>query len=291
MNLPFIRLACEWVGFAAILAGTHCCAEDVMPPARSNVVALLSSGVIPAAGAEAYREYALHSVLACAHAAAVKWGLETNLIAAGKVTSLEAKPFPDGSSDITVVFGDRYFFAAFSHEGRFLFRDLVYELKWALSATTYKQHTYAVELTRHGTNHLSLEKAQRIAATAVRSVGLAAAESAVANPSRAEQLTWRNGSTNYSLPCYGFQWESGLDGGCTVAVSGIISNVVMFDSESPRLRLPSPTNLVELLGLPAGTIFVKSRQLAYKWVEAQAMLAEVNFCAERLTLPMRLARQ
>jgi hypothetical protein len=252
-----------------------------------SVVALTLSGSIPAANAPAYREYALHAALTNAQAVALRWHLEANLITAGSVSSFRAQPFPDGSSDVSIVFADRYHFRTTRRDG-LLFTDSAYDLKWALHFHSVKEHSNAVAQVKHGKNLLTLERAQQVAAAALQSVCPRDAGWVAQPPTLAEQVTWEDDGAKYDVPCYEFQWDGGRDGKCKVGVSGVSSNIVSFDSHSPRLALQWPTNYLGLFGLPPDTVFVESKQLAYRYVAISVMLARASRWAQALRLPIKL---
>jgi hypothetical protein len=193
----------------------------------ASVIALTTIGAIPMADAPAYHEYAMRAALTNAQSLGQRWGLDTNLIVQSKVTGFVAEPFPDGSSDISIVFGDRYHFKT-SREGGVLFVNTAFDLEWALHFLSVREHGAAVEQARHGTSLLTLEAAQRIAVRTRRSSGIAERGEDSERPTRAEQVRWKDGTTNYAVPCYEFVWGTDLSSACTVEVSGMMFRFTIF---------------------------------------------------------------
>src|SRR5437773_5394943 len=75
----------------------------------TNMIVLALGGTIPT-NTPALREYALHTTLVIAEAAAHKWRLDQTLITTNKVTRFEVVPYVDGVS-VAVVFAGRYMFS------------------------------------------------------------------------------------------------------------------------------------------------------------------------------------
>jgi hypothetical protein len=229
------------------------------------------------------------------------------------ITRSSASPTPDGPS-ATIVFGDRYVFGTARADTFLQFNDGCYSrqavfyhpsrssmptnnsreesLKAYLLAAKTNQMDMAedrviFEKWRQATNLLTLEKAQAVAESAMRTFGLSLKKLRFSKPTKREQMVWREDyegalETNkdgifivqkpvahpfsYALPYYEFEW-SNANGNCEVEVSGILGTVVHFHfygygKRSPKpseLRDIMPKNYLELLGLRPDIVFVKER--------------------------------
>jgi len=117
-------------------------------------------------------------------------------------------------------------------------------------------HAATLEAWIHATNRLTLKKAQQVAESAMRAVGVR--PQTLGKPREKTQLTiWRPTGPPAPLPYYKFRWEKG-NASCDIHVSGITSNIVHF-SCSGCLQPAVLTNYLELLGLRSDTVFVRRR--------------------------------
>lgn len=254
----------------------------------TNMVVLTLFGGIPT-NSPAFKDYAFRLMLSNAEAIAAKWRLDSSIIMSNKITRFEANPFPHGPT-AGIVFGDRYVFGiqdggciGFS-DGDFYSGAVFPRFTRLSDMERLRNEIIALEYKwLRATNHLNLKKARRIAEYAMRSVGIRIEKlPGFETPLSAKQMKINDDTTSeileggsvvvrrkerpneYKLPYYEFRWETKRKRGvpravCEIHVSGITSNVVHFSFVGSCPISPSPTNYLEMLGLPSTTVFVKKR--------------------------------
>lgn len=221
----------------------------------TNMVVLTLHGFIPT-NTPALKEYALHVAFTNAESLAVRWHLDKDLITSNKVSAFSVRASPR-QVHANIEFADRYLFGTTTN-GFVVFSDETFR-----AAAMFPEFMASKELAeRYGTslkkwltatNALTLDGAQRVAESAMRSYGVLTNQMDFVQPKTREQLNLGG----RPVPYYKFEWAS-AKGYCKVHVSGIVTNIVHFEFQGPDdLRLKPPSNYLELLGLPSNTIFVK----------------------------------
>lgn len=220
----------------------------------TNMVVLLTANVVPT-NTPAFQEYAVRTMLTNAQFVAARWSLDMRLMASNEITHVTAVPTPVGLRG-EICFGERYAFS-YNYGRSRAFADLAFENQRFLTGNV---HTNAQVLEEWigMTNWLTLRKARQIAQNALPSLGVSFAQMKFRSPIKAGQWTYERDGKTYQAPYYQFRWDSNV-GYCAVDVSGITSNLVYFYHASPHLKLETPGNYFELLGLPTNTVFVKRK--------------------------------
>jgi len=194
----------------------------------------------------AFQDYAFHTLFTNAQVAAAKWNLDRTLIVTNKVTTFWAKPHLHNLT-ASVMFNERYVFG--TDGGCIGFTDRPYYYDEMQSSNGVKKWL-------HATNLLTMKKAQALAESAIREIGIRLDKVEFKRPKERKQWTcWHEGKDRL-MPYYEFTWDSNK-ASCNVHVSGLTSNIVHFSFLGPYLRFERPTNYFEMLGLPTNTVFVK----------------------------------
>lgn len=170
-----------------------------------------------------------------------------------------------------------------------------YEVWLKINEEDINRHRVVAQQWSRASNQLTLRTAQQLAESAMVSAGVPVKTIGFKKPAERKQWNWADdytreirsnldgiisGSgtvytvpltggrvsvaypskypTNYLLPYYEFRWDS-RQASCHVDVFGVTSKIVHFDFHGPHSLLPTPTNYLSLLDLPANTVFVKRR--------------------------------
>ena len=107
----------------------------------------------------------------------------------------------------------------------------------------------------NASNLLTLEKAEQIAESGIRSIGISMDNMKFKVPDVKEQRTELWDGAPHSMPYYTFVWKTDK-GFCQVDVSGLSSNIAFFRFEGQCPELEFSTNLFHLLGISSNTVFV-----------------------------------
>jgi hypothetical protein len=222
----------------------------------TNMVVLGMASVIQT-NTPKFQGYALHEMFASATNMVARWNLDLpNPITTNIVTDFSEVAYPSGLGG-SITFNNRYFFS-WLYGGNPHFNDQTYSCLRTLTPDV-DSNDAVLEQWMHATNLLTMITAQQIAESAMKSLGLPLDKLGFKKPAQAHQrkYQWKDGKL-YPLPYYQFRWEA-EKAACTVDISGIIGKAVYFDYTDFRaiyLRLPKPTNYLEMLGLPTNAIFV-----------------------------------
>lgn len=108
------------------------------------------------------------------------------------------------------------------------------------------------------TNHLTLDSALQVARHALHQVGIDEKELGLGEPAKLKQWQYDSNGVMYPLPLYAVRWET-KEGVVDMEISGVTSNVARFFqmTRAKSMRVPMPTNYLEMLGLPRDTVFVR----------------------------------
>jgi hypothetical protein len=202
----------------------------------------------------AFQEYAFHVMLTNAQAVAKAWYLDNSLMTTNQITSFQAFPTPYGVRG-SINFCKRYSFN--SYLGWFnRFIDISNNCM-IFETDNVETNDAILEQWMRATNHLTMKRAQQIAISSMRSIGIPLNKLGFNKPtnSRQRKYQWKDGKI-YPLPYYEFEWRTD-EHVCRVDVSGINSNIVHFFIVGPSIRLYMPTNYFELLDLPHNPVFVR----------------------------------
>ncbi len=202
-----------------------------------------------------FQDYAFYQMFAHATNMITSWNLDLpRSITTNMVTDFKAVAYPAGVGG-NIVFSNRFSFQ-WLYGGLPIFNDQTNSCLRTLTPDLDADNA-VLEEWMHATNLLTMEKAQQIAESAMKSLGLPLNKLGFKKPKEAHQrqYEWKDGKT-YPLPYYQFRWETENDS-CTVDVSGITGKVVYFGfSGYPYLRFEKPANYFEMLGLPTNAVFV-----------------------------------
>jgi hypothetical protein len=183
------------------------------------------------------------------------WNLDLpRPIATNTVTDFKAVPYPAGAGG-NIILSNRFYFQ-WLYGGLPTFNDQTYSCLRTLTPDIGANNG-VLEVWMRATNLLTMEKAQKIAESAMKSVGLPLDKLGFKKPKVAYQrkYQWKDGKT-YPLPYYQFRWETDKNS-CDVDVSGINGKVAYFGfSGYPYLRFEQTTNYFGMLGLPTNAVFV-----------------------------------
>src|SRR5260370_29290327 len=165
----------------------------------TNMIVLTLQGAVPTNTA-AFQDYVFRVIFQRADELASKWHLDRSLITSNKVTHFEATPGP-GSYLVGIEFGNRYIFGASdlgfvgfndeSYSERLVFYASHNATNWQKAAEEDLARDRAlVEKWRQAANRLTLQKAQQVAESAMRSYGVPMEEMKFKRPREREQLKW-----------------------------------------------------------------------------------------------------
>ena len=256
----------------------------------TNMIILSVSGRMPTniVNTPALNDYAFQYLYARAQRISMELPLDEGIVDKDNVTSFKVTPQPEGPV-VLMVFHHRYCFTMGVNDS-LGFSDAMYEKDAIFPATSStdmeaasKQIRMAYEKFRLTTNHLSMRKARRIAASSLKIFGVDVPKlPGFRRVKSSEQMKFedttishfepdgsvvvqqkKNGAV-YPLPYYTFEWESMFPSftSCTVEVSGVSSNVVTFYYVGPWSKLSKHDHYLEMLGLPPDTVFVRPRMLS-----------------------------
>jgi hypothetical protein len=228
-----------------------------------------------------FQNYGLQKAISDAHIMAAHWQLDEAMIASNRITMFRCFPTAHGPAT-EIVFNRRYDFD-FDWEKQYLFsytgdhrsedahltiggyverdcdvtfKDLSY-CHPPSSQFGSNNVSYEILLRRwvNASNLLTLEKAEQIAESGIRSIGISMENMKFKTPNKKEQKTQLSYGVEQLLPYYTFTWESDK-GRCQVDVSGLSSNIAFFDFEGECPALEFSTNSLQLLGISSNTVFV-----------------------------------
>ncbi len=206
-----------------------------------------------------FQDYAFQEMFSHATNMITAWNLDLpRPIATNTVTDFKAVPYPAGAGG-NIILSNRFYFQ-WLYGGLPTFNDQTYSCLRTLTPDLDTNNAVLEEWMR-ATNLLTMEKAQQVAESAMKSVGLPLDKLGFKKPNEAHQrkYEWKDGKI-YPLPYYQFYWKT-EKAACTVDVSGIIGKVVYFsytDFKGAYLRFQKPANYFEMLGLPTNAVFVHS---------------------------------
>jgi hypothetical protein len=205
-----------------------------------------------------FQDYAFNEMFSHATSMIVGWHLDLpDPIATNMVTDFHAVAYPAGAGG-NILFNDRFYFH-WSYGGLPIFNDKTYSCARILTPDV-NVNDAVLEQWMRATNLLTMGTAQKVAESAMVSVGLPLEKLNFDKPKEAHQreFEWKAGKI-YPLPYYQFVWETESNA-CFVDVSGITGRVAYFGfSGYPYLRFERPTNYFNMLGLPTNAIFVHRR--------------------------------
>lgn len=219
----------------------------------ANMVVLTLHGTIPT-NTPAFQEYAFSAMYERASVMASNWDLALpKPISTKMVTHFVAEPTQSGIK-ASIEFSNRFVFSCLYGELPY-FVDKQFDITKALTPDV-KVNDVILEQMMRATNFLTVEKAQQIADSAMKSVGLPRNKMGFGNPLEIKQqkYQWTDGKI-YPLPYYEFYWRTDK-GACGIDVSGISSNLARFYCVGPYLHFEKPTNYLAMLGLPTNAVFV-----------------------------------
>jgi hypothetical protein len=226
----------------------------------ANMIVLTFQGDVPT-NTLAFQEYAFHEMYSSATRTITNWNLDLpRPVTTNMITYFHAWPYPTGLGGV-IVFSNRFAFS-WDFSGFPLFGDRQFTSSTFLTDDV-ETNDFVYEKLMQMPDLLTLQKAQKVAESAMRSAGVPVERRSFREPERKGQwkYTTKEGVVCH-IPYYKFHWQS-EDGFCTVDVSGITSNVVYFcytgPTDEPYLRFLKPADYLEMLGLSANTIFVKRR--------------------------------
>jgi hypothetical protein len=201
-----------------------------------------------------FQKYAFHTMVTNAQAVATVWHLDESLMTTNQITSYAAFPTPYGIRG-NIIFCKRYQFNSdFGWFGQFID---VSNHCMITETDNVETNDAILERWMRATNLLTMGKAQQLAVSSMESIGVPMEKLGFNKPTRSHQrkYEWKDGKI-YPLPYYEFEWKTDQHV-CRVDVSGINSNIVHFFIVGASIRLPTPTNYFEMLGLPHNPVFVR----------------------------------
>jgi hypothetical protein len=220
----------------------------------ANMVVLTLHSTIPT-NTPVFQEYAFREMFGQSSNMIVSWNLDLPCpITTNMVTDFHAAADSLGPQGL-IVFSNRFYFS-WLYSGVPTFSDKNYDIARALTPDV-ETNDAVLEEWMHATNLLTMETAQHVAESAMKSIGLPLDKLGFKRPTQAHQrkYEWKDGKI-YPLPYYEFRWETD-NGYCSVNISGIHSNIVyFFFMGHPYLQFQKPTNYFEMLGLPTNAVFV-----------------------------------
>jgi hypothetical protein len=220
----------------------------------ANMVVIGTTSIIQT-NTQQFQDYAFLEMFSHATNMITSWNLDfPRPIATNAVTDFKAVAYPGGVGG-NIVLSNRFYFQ-WLYGGLPIFNDRTYSSS-RISTPDVEKNDAILEQWMNTTNLLTMEKAQQIAESAMKSVGLPLDKLGFKRPKEAHQrkYEWKDGK-DYPLPYYQFRWETEEDA-CTVDVSGITGKVAYFGfSGYPYLRFEKPTDYFEMLGLPTNAVFV-----------------------------------
>jgi hypothetical protein len=250
----------------------------------TNMILLSLNGVIPT-NTPAFQSYSFHVMVTNAFVVASKLGWDYGLISTDKVTEFWAKPLVTGTLG-GICFSNRYQF--WYRNGLFAgCTDRSFDAEFMNSGDA-KHMRAVVKQWRNSGDQLSRVSARTIAESTLRSIVLAREDMDVGALVRT-QLAFDDSGGEPALPYYVFCWKSALPVLSAVSsqvvydtaqidVSGVSARVarvscqageivvsgrsveVLFgQSYFPCPKMSKPTNYMEMLGLPANTLFVRRK--------------------------------
>jgi len=225
--------------------------KNLHPP-----ITLQRGGVIPTNTAT-FNAYALGVLLSNANSVAEQWRLDISFpVTTNQITRLVANPATNGLSGSIQIDGKYGFgvsdgrFYSFS-DGRHYSQSFIYsdEKKDSLASMT---------------NLLTLETAVAMAQDKLHKLGIGEQKFGLGKPGTIAQWKYESNNVIYPLPLYVVRWQttSGDYFVIEMEISGVTSNVAKLHFNLPAerlpqsLRVPTPTNYFQMLGLPPNIKFV-----------------------------------
>jgi hypothetical protein len=223
----------------------------------------------------AFAAYERHKLTSDAQVAAVKWQLDTNLIASDTVTDFSAEPGTRGPGG-QIIFAGRY--RIWDGQAAYLgFADELY--CWPSYSGKYNHSSQSpsamtndneqVQLLlrwSQAKNCLTMRKAEEIAESALRSIDIPISKMKLRGPKVKQQIPWTlQDGTRCMLPYYTFDWKPNTlpnQEWCKIDVSGISGTIVFFSCGSIS-NYVAPSNYLQLLGLSSNTVFVMPAMQPY----------------------------
>lgn len=233
-----------------IVLGAKAVSAEKQPPK----IVLQPDGIIPMS-TPAFDAYALTTLLDQANFVARAWNLDVPLpIRSNHVTRLVIRPKTNGLSGSIRV--SRYDFGV--GEGRFsLLRDNDFSFRMYL----YNDEKSDALATM--TNVLKRESALALARDKLHRIGIDAKQIGLGEPVECKQWKYDSNGVVFPMPYYKVRWQAtNIYLVVDMGISGVTSNVAEFnynipaDSLPQSLRVPTPTNYFQMLGLPPNIKFV-----------------------------------
>jgi hypothetical protein len=220
----------------------------------ANMVVLTLHSTIPT-NTPAFQEYAFREMFSQSSNMIVSWNLDLpRPITTNMVTDFHADADRLGPQGL-ITFSNRFIFS-WLYSGAPTFNDKPYNIMSALTPDV-EMNDAMLEKWMRATNLLTMNKAEKIAEMAIKSVNVSMYKLDFKKPKHKWQrrYEWKDGKV-YPLPYYEFRWDT-YKGYCEVDVSGITHNVSHFAFLGyPYLQFQRPTNYFEMLGLPTNAVFV-----------------------------------
>lgn len=129
------------------------------------------------------------------------------------------------------------------------------------------------------TNLLTLERAVALARDRIHNLGIDETKLGLSEPTTAAQWKYDSNGVMYPLPLYVVRWQTTTGDYYIIdmEISGVSSNVSKLHYNLPaemlpaHLRVPLPTNYLQMLGLPTNVTF-----LPHDWERRQRLLKEAK---------------
>lgn len=246
---------------------------------------LALNGLIPT-NTTTFQKYAFELMITNAQSIALVLRWDRSSITTNRVTEFWARPTVTGVQG-GMCFDRRYGFSY--RNGRFAgCSDLWYDDGFVNSGDPKRMRAVVRKWLKEG-DRLSRESARRMAESTLRSLGVAAEETSLRFAVDRQLIFDDPGKESISLPYYIFCWKSqtpamtissnqAVYATAEVHVSGVAAHVAQVTCQTgeisvsgrsidvrfgldvfPCLRMTRPTNYMEMLGLPADTIFVRRK--------------------------------
>ncbi len=238
-------------------------------------VTLQRGGIIPT-NSPAFREYALSVLLSNANLVAERWQLDVQLpITTNQITGSFIDPTTNGLEGSIQIDNDAHKYGFKVSDGRFN----------SFGDTKYRSQTFVYSPDEQKdkwpgmTNLLTLESAVAMAKDKLHRLGIDEKKLGMGEPFKAAQWRYDSNDVFYPLPLYAVQWKTQTGDYMVIRmeISGVTSNVAYFSHNIPAnllpsfLRVPTPTNYLQLLGLPSNTVF-----RPHDWDRRQKILREAQ---------------
>jgi len=205
----------------------------------------------------AFHEFAFQEIFKQSSNMIVSWNLDLpRPVSTNMVTAFQVKPNSKWAQGF-IEFSNRFVFT-WPNNGYPFFRDMPNTIM-SVQTPDIKANDAIFERWMRATNELTMQSAQQLAKSTMKAVGLPLDKLGFDSPKEAHQEKYRwTDNKVYPLPYYEFNWNSGK-AYCSVHVSGILGKVTYFDFIGyglPYLKIQTPTNYFQMLGLPTNAVFV-----------------------------------